>query len=243
MNDIEENEEGGFLPLTSAKVDKIMPQLVKAQSEMGSPKFDKTNPHFKTKYASLGEMYRAAKPALNAHALLLSQPVRSYEVVTRITHTSGQWVQSSVPIITARPGSQDFGSGLTYAKRQGLCSLLAIAGEEDDDGESQARAPKNTKKKHQLITKETAAEVDLILNQYADAKTLGDIKSAKDCVTAIWKKCHDESRRKLQAAHERAEERVYLADERKGIEAKNPKLESAIASAKEGARKAKESKS
>jgi len=221
MNDIEENEEGGFLPLTSTKVDKIMPQLVKAQSVMGSPKFDKTNPHFKTKYASLGEMYRAAKPALNAHALLLSQPVRSYEVVTRITHTSGQWVQSSVPIITARPGSQDFGSGLTYAKRQGLCSLLAIAGEEDDDGESQARAPKNTKKKHQLI--------------YEDAKTEDDIKGAKECVTAIWKKTTTiKSRQKLQAAHERADERIYLADD---------PLESAIASAKEGARKAKESKS
>jgi len=234
MNDIEESEEGGFLPLTSAKVDKIMPQLVKAQSEMGSPKFDKTNPHFKTKYASLGEMYRAAKPALNAHGMTLTQPVRSYEVVTRVTHSSGQWVQSSVPIITTRPGSQDFGSGLTYAKRQGLCSLLAIAGEEDDDGESQARSPKSTKKKHQLITKETAAEVSRILGLYADAKTLDDIAIAKDCVTAIWKKCHDESRRKLQAAHERADERIDLADD---------PLEIAIASAKDGARKAKESKS
>lgn len=244
---MENEQEGlGIAQLTSSKIDKITPAFIKAQAEMEAPRLDKVNPHFKTRYASLGEMYRVVKPALNAHGLSLTQPVDGHDVITRITHISGQWIQAVTPIIATRGGSQDYGGGLTYSKRQGLCSLLAIAGEEDDDGESDrvqrgpARKnvkitpkPKSAKQTPANARKESAhahAVAD-VLRAYALVETQEALDSARAAVKSVWGESTDKERAQLEQANKDALDRV---EERAAIQ-----LESAISSYKKNADKAK----
>lgn len=59
---------------------------------------------------------------------------------TLLMHSSGQWIETdplSVPLIPDSRGAitaQIIGSGITYAKRYSLSSLLGLASEADDDG-------------------------------------------------------------------------------------------------------------
>lgn len=242
----QEQPEAGIAQLTSSKIDKITPAFIKAQSEMEAPKLDKINPHFKTHYASLGEMYRVTKPALNAHGLSLTQPVDGHDVITRITHISGQWIQAVTPIKTTRGGSQDYGGGLTYSKRQGLCSLVAIAGEEDDDGESdrvqRGPARKNVKmrpkpkaaKKTPPNTKRPSSSAHAIadvLRAYALVETQEAMDEARKAVEAVWAEATPKEREQLQQANLDARDRI---EERSSIQ-----LEAAISSYEKNAAKAK----
>lgn len=54
---------------------------------------------------------------------------------TRLLHASGQWISTWVPVIVSEgANAQGWGSSISYARRYGVVSLLAIAAEEDDDG-------------------------------------------------------------------------------------------------------------
>jgi hypothetical protein len=57
--------------------------------------------------------------------------------LTRLVHKSGQWLETWMPVIvSATADAQNWGSAVTYAKRNGLCALLAICADTDDDGNS-----------------------------------------------------------------------------------------------------------
>ena len=51
----------------------LIDALVKAQSQMSHAAFDQTNPHFKSKFASLKSVIDAVKPALNANGIAYVQ--------------------------------------------------------------------------------------------------------------------------------------------------------------------------
>jgi len=109
-----------------------------AQKEMGDAKKDNTNPFFKNKYADLNSIREASIPVLNQHGIAVLQPIvqkdgKSY-VRTILMHTSGESIEGDVEIVFAKVNdAQAQGSGITYARRYGLQSLVNI-GAEDDDG-------------------------------------------------------------------------------------------------------------
>ena len=71
---------------------------------------------------------------------------------TRLIHASGQWLGTWVPVIVAEgANAQGWGGAITYARRYGLCSLLGIAADEDDDanaacGNEATATPRQTRK-------------------------------------------------------------------------------------------------
>jgi hypothetical protein len=112
--------------------------LAKAQAVMEAAKFDKANPHFKSKYASLAAIIETIRKPLSDNALSYTQTTEIREggfvLVTTLRHASGQWVASEYPLPTvAKP--QELGSALTYARRYSLSAIACISADEDDDAE------------------------------------------------------------------------------------------------------------
>lgn len=117
---------------------ELIVALVKAQQEISPPVKDKTNPMFKSKYASLDSICEAVRLPLAKNGLNLSHSVESTEskhiLHTTLSHVSGEQMVTSMPMFLDKVTSQGFGSALTYAKKYAICSLLSLPSDEDDDG-------------------------------------------------------------------------------------------------------------
>ena len=90
---------------TSEQVNEIAAALAKAQASMKNATLNKVNPHFKSKYADLAGIRDTVIPALSANGIAVAQTldrlgadghVGSY-VITRLLHSSGQWMEARVP--------------------------------------------------------------------------------------------------------------------------------------------------
>jgi hypothetical protein len=98
----------------------------------------KTNLHYKSKYACLDSILDAISDALSASGLLLIQPTEIENGIpilkTILIHApTGDRFESVLPLpVLTDP--QKLGSALTYYRRYGICNLLAISPDEDDDG-------------------------------------------------------------------------------------------------------------
>jgi hypothetical protein len=120
--------------MTLPKSETLADALCRAQSQMQAAKFDKQNPHFKNKYASLASVIDAIRKPLADNGLSVVQMVQMDRLITRLQHTSGQFLESAYPL-PATPTPQQFGSALTYARRYSLSAICCISADEDDDAE------------------------------------------------------------------------------------------------------------
>jgi hypothetical protein len=124
----------------SETITKIASALVKAQSTMGNAVKDSKNPFFKSNYADLNSVREACLPALNANGVSVLQPTVHIDgksfVETLLLHESGEFISSLTEVICAKQNDpQAHGSGVSYARRYGLQSMVNL-GSADDDGES-----------------------------------------------------------------------------------------------------------
>lgn len=124
--------------MMSEQVDQLFTALAKAQAKFTVAEFNKTNPHFKSKYSDLQGYLSASRSALTENGLSVSQLISEQDgkpvLVTLLAHASGQWIKSVMPINPTKNDMQGFGSALSYAKRYSLGSIIGLAsGEEDDD--------------------------------------------------------------------------------------------------------------
>lgn len=136
---------------TSEQVDKIFPAFVAFQKDMPPVPKDSVNPHFRNKYASLGAITEATRPVLAKHGLAYIQGLALTTdgiqvLVTRILHTSGQWIEDAgYALNPTKNDPQGMGSAVTYARRYTLGASLGIITEDDDDG-NRASEPAPAKK-------------------------------------------------------------------------------------------------
>lgn len=124
--------------MQSEQTNELAAALALAQSSMKAAAFNKTNPHFKNKYADLAAVLDAIRLPLAANKLSVTQTTEIREgglaLVTTMRHSSGQWVASEYPLPSGvRP--QELGSALTYARRYSLSAIACIAADDDDDAE------------------------------------------------------------------------------------------------------------
>lgn len=142
--------------------------FINAQSKMGNVGKDAKGNY--GKFVSLPKLLEAVVPALNGCDLFLSQSTANRNgdeiVITRIKHANGMTVaESEYPVSTAdKTNPQKMGSGLTYARRYALMSLVGI-GAEDDEGEAAKVpgtrvAPATATAKSQLMTKLKSMGID-----------------------------------------------------------------------------------
>lgn len=122
----------------SVPVEPFAEALVKLQGAIKTAVKDATNPAFKSKYADLGAVWEAVKPALQANGFVVVQsPNFDGDIMwleTTLLHVSGERMTGRYPLRPTKPDPQGFGSAITYARRYSLSAMLGVVADEDDDG-------------------------------------------------------------------------------------------------------------
>ncbi len=126
-----------------APVAQLAAALAKAQAEIGGATKSKQNPHYRSRYADLAEVWDACRQALSTHGLsVVQQPSADgprVTVTTILLHESGEYLQSALTMTAVQETPQAIGSCITYARRYALAAVVGVA-PEDDDGHA-ASAP------------------------------------------------------------------------------------------------------
>lgn len=161
----------------------IATALAAAQMEMGKALKQSNNPHFRSKYADLGNVMDACLPALNKHGIAVIQPTGEGDhgryVKTVLIHSeSGDTLECEVPLILQKNDMQGYGSAVTYARRYGLMAMAGIA-PEDDDGNAAAKAAPQTAKvsPDQFIKlRDLAAQAEVTEEKLCQTYGCGDLQ-------------------------------------------------------------------
>jgi hypothetical protein len=136
---------------TSENIDLIAPKWVAALSKMRSIVAGetanvptKTGGSYSYNYAGLPSVTNTIREILIDNELAFSQSViemgARVGVITRIWHTSGQWIDHGpLPMPVGGGGAQDVGSAITYGRRYALLATCGIATVDDDDDGKRAQ--------------------------------------------------------------------------------------------------------
>lgn len=143
----------------SESIKELSPAMAKAQAAIKPALKDSVNPHFKSKYADISAVMQVINDPLACNGLWVSQDVVEsspmiYWLVTTITHNSGEWISGKVPMIGFKGDMQGIGSAITYARRYGLCAMLGVVADVDDDGNA------SMPQQRQLAPSQTHQKVD-----------------------------------------------------------------------------------
>jgi hypothetical protein len=114
--------------------------LVAIQSDPPEIPLDATNPHFRSRYASLAGVMEKVLPVASSHGLAIIQLPTVTEtgapaLTTKIIHAAtGEEQGSTMLLLPGKADPQGQGAALTYARRYMVLSMLGLVGDEDDDG-------------------------------------------------------------------------------------------------------------
>jgi hypothetical protein len=114
---------------------------------MQNPVFDKVNPHFKSKFASLAAVRDAVVPVLARFGISLTQTYQvngDAQYIVTTLHKSGDQVVSLVPLPPYQ-NSQQWASATTYIRRISMMAIAGVCGDEDDDAEQTVRPAQSFK--------------------------------------------------------------------------------------------------
>lgn len=167
---------------TSEQINEISAALSKALAVITNPTKDATNPHFRSKYATLDTGLNVIREALSKVGISFVQTTRIEGEMLMLDSRimfGNQWIESEYPVTKFPAKQQEIGSALTYARRYSLFALAGVAGEEDDDANaastptpapvrqvSQPALPKDESQKiystlaETLMMAESVAEID-----------------------------------------------------------------------------------
>ena len=124
---------------TKSKIN-IITKLMAARADIQPIKKSGTNPHFKSKYATLEGVIEAVTEPLEKHGFLLMHRTISNEhgksITTELVHESGESFVTAIPLVLAKNDMQGLGSAITYARRYGIMSILNLPTEDDDGNEA-----------------------------------------------------------------------------------------------------------
>lgn len=166
----------------SDQIDQLATALAAAQGEMHNAVMNRTNPHFRSKYADLSSVLDAVRAPLSKHGLAVVQTMvrEGSDLILRTTlmHVSGQSIATEYPLPHTQK-AHEMGSALTYARRYSLAALICNSSDEDDDG-NMAMSSKPTKisrdELDQVRDLALAREADIPkLCQYFKVESLADI--------------------------------------------------------------------
>lgn len=145
----------------------IYKKLNEFKKNVGAVKKDSSNPHYKSKYATIESVIDTIEePLLNA-GLGFYQSVKDMNLETVVYDTeSGETLTSVVPLIIVKQDMQQLGSAITYARRYGLVSMFGLEQEDDDANKATGlpNPPQNQEVK-EFISKEQATGLNKYVNE------------------------------------------------------------------------------
>ena len=168
---------------TVEKLATLSAAMAQAFAEIEAATKSANNPHFKSRYADLGAVIEAVKPALIKHGLFFTQRSHPAEngisVETVLHHEGGEELSLGTLFVPAnKQDAQGFGSALTYARRYGLMTAFGVPCE-DDDGNAASRAPRANPVPHTVPISDQQRDLIQTLASAA-GKTLQAICQAYD---------------------------------------------------------------
>ena len=133
----------------SESIKELTTALSKVQGELTYAKKDSENPFFKSRYADLESVWDACRDLLARNGLsVIQMPGNYFEgrmwLITRLCHSSGEWIEQEMSVPVAKPDAQGAGSALTYMRRYALAAFIGIV-QADDDGNAASQPRPNLK--------------------------------------------------------------------------------------------------
>ena len=121
----------------SDSIKELATALSKVQGELTYAKKDSANPFFKSRYADLESVWDACRSLLAANGLsVIQMPGNYFEgrmwLVTKLCHTSGEWIEQEMSVPVQKPDAQGAGSALTYMRRYALAAFVGVVQADDD---------------------------------------------------------------------------------------------------------------
>lgn len=113
----------------------INKKLFDVQQEIGAISKDSKNPFYNSKYFDINSLINQVLPLLKKNQILLTQPVKDGKVWTILTCIETDTFVDGAIDLPEIADPQKLGGAITYFRRYGLASLLALQAE-DDDGNS-----------------------------------------------------------------------------------------------------------
>lgn len=133
---------------TSAEIKQLSDALAKAQERIKDPerKGTGTIDGREYSYATLDAVMVEIRKAFAPVGLSLTQFPVTVEgksaLVTRISHSSGEFMEGALALPIAGLSPQDVGAVITYLRRYTASAAAGIAPEEDRDGKTRPAAPR-----------------------------------------------------------------------------------------------------
>jgi len=176
----------------SEQINELSAALAKAQGEMGYASLNKNNAYFDKRYADIVEVVKVSRPALSENGLAVRQEIRLTDdgqsiLHTILTHSSGQWTESTARILPPKNDIQTMNSYLSDLKKICYSSLVGVAVDgEDDDGEIAmidarqiiAKGPSNSynpkEQSYETITKDQREDLEYELNDTPHGSDLAE---------------------------------------------------------------------
>ena len=147
---------------TSQSIVELATSLSIAQGQMTGAVKGSKNPFFKSSYADIKDVINAIREPFNSNGLSYTQfPINKNDmigVVTRIMHSSGEWLESEFFLPVGKKDAQGYGSAITYARRYALQSMAGIPSV-DDDGNSSSSSTNKVIYKVETVTDKESKEL------------------------------------------------------------------------------------
>lgn len=172
-----------------SEIKNIYSAFIKAQANIEKAVKDSTNPHFRSKYADLGNVVDAIKPHLEEQGLAFFQKFhecdKGIKIETIVIHESGESISNGILFVpVTKNDAQGFGSACTYARRYSLQSAFGVA-PDDDDGNAasqpkQHQGPQRVPQQQAPAPTSMAGDIAEQLQAAPDMKTLVGVFNALD---------------------------------------------------------------
>ena len=168
----------------SDTITELAAALATAQGQIEDASKGSENPYFKSRYADLAAVRAVIREPLANNGLAIIQAPRTVtggaEVETMLVHKSGEFISETLYMPAGKNDPHGYASAITYARRIGIMSLLALAAY-DDDGNTAVDSVKGAPEK-----KKPSADVMVAANSAA--------KEGTPALTAWWRSLSKEDR-------------------------------------------------
>jgi hypothetical protein len=146
--------------MTTATITELAKALAKFHASAPAIIKDSTNPHYRNAYASLAGILDAIRVPLAENGLSVVQLLGQDSISTMLLHTSGEYIETTAPLLMVKQDAQSYGSASSYQRRYSILALLNLSAS-DDDGQAatapaqvKATAPRATKVKTPIVVPE-----------------------------------------------------------------------------------------
>ena len=190
----------------SDETDELNTALSKASTEFPKIVVNRQNPYIASGYSDLDQIMNKIRPILGKNGLHITQQKRLHNgttiLITRVWHSSGQWIESRILLNPNKNTIEAYGSHLNCMKRFEVMDMLGITVSEDpfdDDGEADMEDAKKEMEigsKLKTLYKKTSESYDVVTSDQYNEIML-ELDNEEDLVVEILNDLHIRSFREL----------------------------------------------